>query len=369
MLKERMKGRIVKNFFKKFRRVFLQGVAIDLGTVNTLIYVEKQGIVLNEPSAIAINKYTGEVIAVGKEAMLLLGREPVDTVVHRPMKDGTIADYDMAEKMLVEFLKRTKVLKWNKMFHIVTATPNLATGVERRALKSAARGTGAQQVTLLEEGLAAALGAGVMGDGARAGMIVDIGGGTTNITVASESGIIHSASLKAAGNEMNQNVTDLVTKKYRMMIGEQVAEAIKIELGAAINLGEERYVKVIGKSVPDFKVKEFVLGSSEVSQVLEKTIQAIIDGVLNVIEQTSPNVAVDLYHHGIVLTGGGALLKGLEARFKQEVEMPVRVAPNPMESVVLGAGKLLGSQSLLERYQLQEETLEWESAPNYRMAN
>jgi rod shape-determining protein MreB len=366
-LRERFKRR----FAKQLKRVLADRIAIDLGTVNTLIYTDKLGIVLNEPSAIAVNKYNGEVVGVGREAMALLGREPLDTVVHRPMRDGTIADYDMAEKMLQEFLKRTGVTKKHRLLHVVTGTPSLATGVERRALRGASRGIGANWVSLVEEGLAAALGGGVMLEGPQAGMVVDIGGGTTNITIASASGVIHSTSLRVAGNEMNQAVMDLVLRKYRMLIGEQTSEMIKIELGAAIEAEEERKFQVIGKSFPEFVVKEFSLTNTEIIQTLEKSVSAIVNGVRMVIEQTAPNVAVDIYRSGITLTGGGALLREFDKRLSRELALPVRVANKPLEAVVLGAGHLISNEAMLERYQLREETLEWESGnvPSYSLAN
>jgi rod shape-determining protein MreB len=273
--------------------------------------------------------------------------------------------------MLHAFLHRAGVKRRGKFLHIITGTPSLATGVERRALKSATRGTGAHWVSLIEEGMAASLGAGMSFDSSNARMVVDIGGGTTNITIASGSGVIQSTSLRVAGNEMNQAVMDLILRKYRMLVGEQTAEMIKIELGAAMESQEERSLSVVGKSFPEFIVKEFTLTSSEIVQALDKSVQAIANGVRGVIEQAAPNVAVDIYHSGITLTGGGALLRELDRRLSSDLALPVHVAERPLEAVVEGAGRLIGKEALLERFQLREETLEWEvgSAPSYSLAN
>lgn len=365
-----MRERIKRQLVKQAKRFLTERVAIDLGTVNTLIYTEKQGIILNEPSAIAINKYTGQVLEVGQAALNLLGREPVDTIVYRPMRDGTIADYDLTEKMLHEFLHHAGIKgRWGKFLHIITAAPSLATGVERRALKSAARSIGARWVSLIEEGVAAAFGAGVDLASAGARMVVDIGGGTTNITVASHTGIIQSHSLRHAGNEMTHLIMDYIAKKYRIQVGEQTAELLKIELGAAISTTEKTF-KIAGKSQQEFKVKEFEITNTEIIQTIEKTIQSIIEGVRLVIEQSLPNVAVDIYQSGITLTGGGALLPGIGERMSNELTMPVRVTEHPLEAVVKGAGRLMTNEVLLNRYQMADETLEWEinSSPNYSLA-
>lgn len=366
MLRERL-SRLVN---RQMKRVLVERVGIDLGTVNTLIYREKQGIVLNEPSAVALNKFSGEVLAVGREALGLLGREPVDTVVHRPMKDGSIANYDLAEKMLKAFMKLAGVGSRFRFLHIVTGTPNLSTSVERRALKAASKSVGARWVSLVEEGMAAALGSGLMSEAANAGMVVDIGGGTTDITIASSSGIIYSTSIPVAGNTMNHAVLELIHRKYRMQVGEQTAEQVKIELGAARLEGEERFMRVVGKSHPEFNVREFNVSSTDVVQALEKSVSAIIDGVRLAVEQTSPNVAVDLYRNGITLTGGGGLLRGLDSRLAEELQLPVTVAKRPLEAVVLGIGKLISNPQMLERYQVKEDTLEWEAekSPNYSAA-
>lgn len=365
-----LRERISQLVNRQMKRVLVERVGIDLGTVNTLIYREKHGVVLNEPSAIAINKFSGEVVAVGREAVRLLGREPIDTAVYRPMKDGSIADYDLAEKMLKAFMKLAGVGSRFRFLHIVTGTPNLSTSVERRALKTASKSVGARWTSLVAEGMAAALGSGLMSEATNASMVVDIGGGTTDITIASSSGIIYSTSIPVAGNNMNQAVLELVQRKHRMQIGEQTAEQIKIELGAAHLEGEERFVRVVGKSHPEFNVREFNVSSVDVVQALEKSVSAIIEGVRLAVEQTSPNVAVDLYRNGITLTGGGGLLRGLDARLAEELQLPVTVAKRPLEAVVLGIGKLLTSSRMLERYQIKEDTLEWESekAPNYSAA-
>ncbi|MBI4851752.1 MAG: rod shape-determining protein [Acidobacteria bacterium] len=370
MLRERFKHYVAK----MFRRVFAERIAVDLGTVNTLIYTEKRGIVLNEPSTIAVNKYTGQLITVGHEALNMLGREPIDTIVHRPMRDGTIADFDLAEKMLHEFFRRANIgsiSKKGKLLHIVTATPSMSTSVERRALKAAVRGAGARWISMIEEGLAAAVGAEAILGNANAHMVVDIGGGTTNIIIASASGIIKSSSIPVAGNELNQAIIELLSRKYRLEIGEQAAESIKMKLATALEPISKEEMGIIGKSVPGHSVKEVFLTSIEVFQAIEKFLQAIINEIRTVLEQTAPNVAVDIYNYGIVLTGGGALVRNLDKRLSQEFTLPVHVAERPLEAVVKGAGKLMAYDNLLEQYKIREETLEWEgaNAPSYGVVN
>ncbi len=370
MLRERFK-RYIANLF---RRVFAERVAVDLGTVNTLIYTEKRGIVLNEPSTIAVNKYTGQLITVGHEALNMLGREPIDTIVHRPMRDGTIADFDLAEKMLHEFLRRANIgsiSKKGKLLHIVTATPSMSTSVERRALKAAVRGAGARWISMIEEGLAAAVGAEAILGNANAHMVVDIGGGTTNIIIASASGIIKSSSVPIAGNELNQAIIELLARKYRLQIGEQAAELIKMKLATAAEPTSREEMSIIGKAVPGHSVKEVFLSSEEVFQAIEKFLKAIIDEIRSVLEQTAPNVAIDIYNYGIVLTGGGALLRNLDKRLGSEFSLPVHVAERPLEAVVKGAGKLMSYDKLLEQYKIRDETLDWEAAnaPSYGVVN
>lgn len=370
MLRERIKRYVAK----QFRRIFAERVAVDLGTVNTLIYTEKRGIVLNEPSAIAVNKYTGQIITVGHEALNMLGREPIDTVVHRPMRDGTIADFDLAEKMLHEFFRRAnvgKIGKSGKLLHIVTATPSMSTSVERRALKAAARGAGGRWVSMIEEGLAAAVGANAILGNSNAHMVVDIGGGTSNIIIASASGIIKSSSIPVAGNELNQAIIELLARKHRLQIGEQAAESIKMKLATALEPTEPEELKVIGKAVPGHAVKEISIDSEELFQALDKFLQTIIGEIRTILEQVPPNVAVDIYNYGIVLSGGGALLRNLDKRLSNEFELPVHVAERPLEAVVKGAGKLMAYDNLLERYRIHDETLEWETAntPSYGVVN
>lgn len=372
MLREWLKRYVAK----MFRRVFAERVAVDLGTVNTLIYTEKRGIVLNEPSTIAVNKYTGQLITVGTEALNMLGREPIDTIVHRPMRDGTIADFDLAEKMLHEFFRRANIgsiSKKGKLLHIVTATPSMSTSVERRALKAAVKGAGARWISMIEEGLAAAVGAeAILGNAnANAHMVVDIGGGTTNIIIASASGIIKSSSIPVAGNELNQAIVELLSRKYRLEIGEQAAESIKMKLATAIEPNVKEEMSIIGKSVPGPSVKEVFITSAEVFQSIEKFLQAIINEIRTVLEQTAPNVAVDIHNYGIVLTGGGALLRSLDKRLASEFNLPVHVAERPLEAVVKGAGRLMAYDNLLEQYKIREETLEWETAnaPSYGVVN
>jgi rod shape-determining protein MreB len=348
------------------KRLLSRDLAIDLGTANTLIYARGQGIVLNEPSVIAVDRFNGDIVAVGREAASILGREPRDVIVHRPIEHGVVADYDLAELMLRVFLRR--VPRWGRLQAII-GMPSSATHVERRGLIEAATHAGASRVALVEEGVAAAIGADVLFYDSRARLVVDIGGGTTNISIVSSAGVIASHSISVAGLAMNRAIREHVRREHNLLIGEQSAEAIKIKLGAVMPMSEDQTCPVMGKSTLDNTPREIHVHADEIADALEKAIQTIIESVRLVISDLSPEISADLLETGIILTGGGSLLREMDTRFREEFLLPVMRAERPLEAVVLGAGYLLDHPSLLERFQVNDRIPAWqfESALDYTL--
>ncbi|HEX8143867.1 MAG TPA: rod shape-determining protein [Pyrinomonadaceae bacterium] len=348
------------------RSFFTDDLAIDLGTVNTLIYAPGRGIVLNEPSVVAINKYTGEVLAVGAEAHKMLGREPRDTEVHRPIRGGTIEDFEVTEKMLGAFINRVHD-GHQKRSHLVIGVPGSATTLEQRSVRDAARDAKASRVDLVDEGLAAAIGAGLDFDEERAHLIVDIGGGTTNIAIIASAAVVSSVSLHAAGNNMDEAIRDYVRGKYTMQLGERTAEEVKKELGTARaprpeGPSEERFMEVVGKDLADGSAKAVEIGSLEVCEALEPVIAEIVAGVRRVIEESQPDVTADIYHTGIILTGGGALLDGIAERLQHELRLHTAVADEPLACVALGAGRLLAHPDKLQRVSIRHDAPAWQTS-------
>jgi rod shape-determining protein MreB len=348
---------------------FTDDLAIDLGTVNTLIYAPGRGVVLNEPSTVAIHKYTGEVLAVGAEAFKLLGREPRDTEVHRPVRGGTIEDFEVTEKMLRAFINRVHG-GHSKRSHLVIGVPGSSTTLEQRSVRDAAHDAKATRVDLVDEGLAAALGAGLDFEEERAHLVVDIGGGTTNIAIIASAAVVSSVSLRSAGNTMDEAIRDYVRNKYTMQIGERMAEEVKKELGtarssAAANSNEpfkERYKEVVGKDLTDGSAKAVELSSAEVCEALEPVISELVAGARRVIEESQPDVTADIYHTGIILTGGGALLDGMAERLQQELRLHVATADEPLASVALGAGRLLAHPEKLQRVSIRQDVPAWQAS-------
>lgn len=308
---------------------FADDLAIDLGTVNTLIYAPGRGIVLSEPSAVAIHRYTGEVFAVGMEAYKMLGREPRDTEVHRPIRGGTIENFEVAEKMLAAFINRVHG-GHQKRSHLVIGVPGSSTSLEQRSVRDAARDAKATRVDLIYEGLAAALGAGLDFEDERAHLVVDIGGGTTNIAIVASGAVVSSISLQAAGNSMDEAIHNYVRGKHSMLIGERTAEDIKKEMGTARSLSEEKEAgegrtELVGKDLVDGSAKAVEITAHEVCEAIEPVLAEIITGVRRVIEDSQPDVTADIYHTGIILTGGGALLDGMAEIAEQVFDAPVRL--------------------------------------------
>jgi rod shape-determining protein MreB and related proteins len=346
---------------------FTDDLAIDLGTVNTLVYAPHRGVVLNEPSAVALHKYTGEVLAVGFEAYKMLGREPQDVEVHRPIRGGTINNFDVAEKMLTAFIARVHSER-KRRSHLVIGVPGSSTTLEQRSVRDAARDAKAARVDLVDEGLASALGAGLSFDDELAHLVVDIGGGTTNIAIIASAAVVSSVSLPAAGNAMDEAIRDYIRTTHTMQVGERTAEQVKKELGTAVIANESddnqpvRRMEVVGKELTDGSAKAVEISSTEVREALEPVLADILTGVRRAIEDSQPDVTADIYHTGIILTGGGALLDGMAARLQKEVGLHVAVADDPLSAVVFGAGRLLEEPERLHRVSIREDVPVWQAS-------
>lgn len=345
---------------------FSDELAVDLGTVNTVIFAPETGVVLNEPSAVAINKYTGEVLAVGTEAYKLLGREPHDTDVHRPVRNGTVVNFDAVEKMLSAFIQRAHGNR-NKRSRLVIGVPGASTALEQRSVRDAARDAKAVKVDLVDEGLAAAIGSGLTIGHEQAHLVVDVGGGTTNVAVVASGAIVSSKSLPVAGNKMDEAIQSYVRSKYEMQIGERTAEEVKKELGASLTESEEQNIEakrleVIGKGVTDGMGKIVMLSSEEVREALEPVMLEIIAAVRRVVEESQPDVTADIYRTGILLTGGGSLLKGFAERLKNELNLHVTVSEEPLLAVAIGAGRLLTNPEWLQRVAIREDVPVWQNS-------
>ena len=330
--------------------LFSNDMAIDLGTANTLVYVRGEGIVLNEPSIVAIHQADNTVLAVGKEAKAMLGRTPGNIVAIRPLKDGVIADFDVTEKMLGYFIRRVHRRRALVRPRIVIGVPSGITQVEKRAVRDSAMQAGAREVYLIWEPMAAAIGAGMPIIEPGGNMVVDIGGGTTEVAVISLSGIVYSRSVRIAGDEMDEAIVQYIRKNYNLLVGERRAEEIKIRLGSAYATGgERRTMEVKGRDLIDGIPKTIVIGDDEIRESLREPIMTIVDAVRTALERTPPELAADIVDKGIVLTGGGALLKGLDQLLRQETNLPITVAEDPLSCVALGTGKVLDELDLLKK--------------------
>jgi rod shape-determining protein MreB len=342
-------GKPFQMAFKSIFSLFSSDLAIDLGTANTLVYAKGRGIVVSEPSIVAINKVTNAVEAVGRDAKEMLGRTPGNIVAIRPMKDGVIANFEVTEKMLQHFIRKAHNGKTWVSPRVVIGIPSEITQVERRAVEDSAYRAKASEVYLVEEAMAAAIGAGLPITEPHGNMVVDIGGGTTDIAVISLSGIVYSRSVRVAGNEMDEAITQYIKRKYNLLIGERTAEAIKIELGSAFPLDEELSFEVRGRNLIEGIPKTITISDEEIREALADSISTIINAVRVALERTPPELSADIVERGIVLTGGGALLKNLDKRLSIETGLPVSVAEDPLASVVLGTGKMLSDFDLLKR--------------------
>ena len=316
-------------------------LAIDLGTANTLIYVRGQGIVLDEPSVVAINVNDGRPVAVGLEAKRMMGRTPNHIKAIRPLKDGVIADFEVCEKMLRYFIQRVHASKWNKP-RMVICVPSGITGVEQRAVQDAAEYAGARKpVHIIEEPMAAAIGADLPVHEPSGNMIVDIGGGTTEVAVISLGGIVTAQSVRVAGDELDDAVMQYVKKEFSLAIGDRTAEEIKIQMGSAWPMEEELTADIRGRDLISGLPRTIQLTTEHVREALAEPVAAIVDAVKTTLDKTPPELAADIMEDGITITGGGALLGGLDERLAHETGMPIRVADEPLYSVVIGSGRAL----------------------------
>lgn len=316
-------------------------IAIDLGTANTLVYVKGEGIVLNEPSMAAVDNRTGQLVAVGAEAKRMWGRAPQNIRLVRPMKDGVIADFDVCEQMLRFFIQRVHTSRWSKP-RMIVCVPSEVTGVERRAVQDAAEFAGARRpVYIIEEPMAAAIGAGLPVHLPSANLIVDIGGGTTEVAVISMGGIVTAHSARVAGDDLNEAIVEMFRKEFSLDIGENTAESVKIQIGSAWPLAEELSADVGGRDVSSGLPRTQLVTSEEVREALDTPVQMIVDAIKTTLERTPPELAADIIGHGLVLSGGGALLTGLAERVTNETGIHAYLAPEPLEAVVLGCGLTL----------------------------
>jgi rod shape-determining protein MreB len=329
--------------------VFSSDLAIDLGTANTLVFARGKGIVVDEPSIVAINKTNGEIEAVGREAKEMLGRTPGNIVAIRPMKDGVIADFKVTEKMLNYFIQKAHNRKMLVHPRIVIGVPSEITQVEKRAVMDSAYRAQASEVHLVEQAMVAAIGAGLPITEPSGNMVVDIGGGTTDVAVISMSGIVYSRSVRIAGNEMDEAVMQYMKRKYNLLIGERTAEQVKIELGSAYPLDKPMTIEIKGRNLIEGVPKTVMVDDSEIREALSECVATIINAIRVALERTPPELSADISDRGIVLTGGGALLRNLDKRIREETGLPVSIAENPLASVVLGTGKMLSDFKLLRK--------------------
>ena len=335
--------------FRSLFSFFSSDLAIDLGTANTLVYAAGKGIVVNEPSIVAINKTTGDVEAVGKEAKEMLGRTPGNIVAIRPMKDGVIADFKVTERMLNYFIQKAHGRKMLVHPRIVIGVPSEITQVEKRAVIDSAYRAKASEVHLVEQAMVAAIGAGLPITEPSGNMVVDIGGGTTDVAVISLSGIVYSRSVRVAGNEMDDALIQYIKKTYNLLIGERTAEQIKMEVGSAFPLEERMTMEIKGRHLIEGVPKTITITDEEIREALAETVNVIVDAVRVALERTPPELSADIVDRGIVLTGGGSLLKNLDKRLREETGLPLAMAEDPLSSVVLGAGKMLDDFNLLRK--------------------
>ncbi len=333
-----MKNNKAQGFLNRISHKFGRDIGIDLGTANTLVHVGGRGIVLREPSVVAINKDTGEVMTVGAEAKRMLGRTPGHIVATRPLRDGVIADFEQTEKMLEYFIKKATNRGFFLRRTVVVGIPSGVTEVERRAVIQAARKAGATQAYVIEEPMAAAFGAGLPVDEPSGSMIVDIGGGTTEVAVISLGGIVHSRSIRIAGDELDEAITAYVRRAYNLYIGDRSAEQAKIEIGSAYPMDEELHMIVKGRDLVTGLPRSASISSEEVRLAIQEPLNAIVEAIKLTLEATPPELAADAMDRGIVLAGGGALLRGLDKLIAEETHMPVHIAKDPLSCVALGTG-------------------------------
>jgi rod shape-determining protein MreB len=342
--------------FNKFLGKFSKDLGIDLGTKNTLVYTLDKGIVINEPSVVAVNMRTDEILAVGEEAQRMVGKTPSHIQAIKPLVDGVISDFEVTEKMIKYFIDKVHSESFTLMPRprVIIGIPLDITEVEKKAVEDAAKSAGARQVYLIEESMAAAIGARLPVSDATATMVVDIGGGTTEIFVISLGGVVTWKSLRIAGNEFDNNIIDYVREEFNILIGEQVAEKTKVKIGSATSLSEPMEMEIRGRDLINGLPKAVMINDSQVREAISRTVNIIIDNIKITLETTPPELVADIYERGIFLTGGGALLRGLDKEIAQATKIPVRIADDPLTCVVRGTGILLSDPELLDKIVLSD---------------
>ena len=324
------------------RLIPVNDIAVDLGTANTLVYVKGEGIVLNEPSVVAIDKGSGRIMAIGLEAKRMLGRTPEAIEAVRPLKDGVIADVDITEMMLRHFLKQVTAKRVFRIKpRVVVGVPSGITELERRAVRSSAMSAGAKAVFMVAEPMAAAIGVGLPVETPTGNMVIDIGGGTTEIAVIALAGIVSNTSIRVGGDEFDSAIVTLLRKNYNLLIGEPTAEAIKIQIGSAFEVGEEREMDVKGRDLVSGIPKTVHVHSQEIRECIQEPIQAVVEAVRRALEITPPELASDIVDRGIVMTGGGALIRGMDRLLQHETNLPIHVDEEPLSCVARGVGRIL----------------------------
>jgi rod shape-determining protein MreB len=339
--------------FNFFWDLFSNDLAIDLGTANTLINVRGEGIVLREPSVVALNSQTNEVMAVGMEAKQMLGRAPGSIIAIRPMKDGVIAHFEVTEKMIRHFIQKAHNNRKTLVRpRVVIAVPSGITQVEKRAVRDSAESAGAREVFLIDEPMAAAIGVGLPVQDPTGNMIIDIGGGTTEVAIISMSGIVYSKSIRIAGDEMDEAIVNYIKRKYNLLIGERTAEEVKINIGSAYPMEKSMTMEVKGRDLVAGIPKTLQISDEEVREALTETFGTIVESVKIALERTPPELAADIVDKGVVVAGGGSLIKGLDTLLKEATGLPITLAEDPLSAVAMGAGAVLKDPKLLKKVAL-----------------
>ncbi|MFH1314859.1 MAG: rod shape-determining protein [Candidatus Uhrbacteria bacterium] len=345
---------MLNRFFGKFSK----DLGIDLGTANTLVFVKEKGIIINEPSVVAINTRTDQIVAVGKDAKDMIGKTPPHIITTKPLTNGVISDFEVTEKMLKYFIDKVHQESFTIVPRpmVIIGVPLEITEVERKAAEDAAISAGARSVKLVEEPMLAAIGARLPITDSIGSMVVDIGGGTTEIAVISLSGVVNWRSLPIAGEEMNRNIIQYAREKFNLLLGERVAEQVKIRIGSALELEEALEMQMRGRDLISGLPKELIVNDSQIREALHRSVKTIIESIKSTLEVTPPELVADIYERGIIMTGGGALLKGFDQAIALATEIPVRIAEDPLSCVVRGAGALLDNPDLLADIALPSAT-------------
>ncbi len=347
---------MLKNILAKISKALSEDIAIDLGTANSVVYVRGEGIVIQEPSMVAINQKTGKVLAIGSEAKKMVGRTPSHIVATRPLRAGVISDFEVTEQMLRYFIDKTRKKKFMRP-RVIIGIPSGVTEVEKKAVIDAAKFAGAREVFLIDEPMASAIGARLPVQEAGGNFIVDIGGGTTEVAVISLGGIVLSKSLRVAGDKLNENIIHFAQEEYRLLIGERTAETIKIGIGSAYPLKEKKEMPMRGRNLVTGLPEEVLISSDDVRRAMEKSVKRIVAEIKTAIEETPPELLADVMTNGIYLAGGGSLLRGLNVLIKKETRVPTRMIEDPMTAVVRGAGMVLENLDELQEVLVETEEL------------